>query len=145
MHEVDLLSRLDQAVLAERTAVIERHLHRVAKHLPDNPDEFEPFTDASDTVILHLWQAIQAVIGLAASACIHFRLGTPESYGESLQELRTAGFLVPGLVTRLTRVEGFYTAVLHADEFDMGRVYRAAREGPADLRAFLKALAERIQ
>ena len=36
--------------------------------------------------------------------------------------------------------------VAHAyDELDMGRVYLAAREGPADLRAFLAALAERIQ
>ena len=37
-------------------------------------------------------------------------------------------------------------AVAHAyGKLDMDRVYLAAREGPADLRAFLAALAERIR
>jgi uncharacterized protein YutE (UPF0331/DUF86 family) len=38
-------------------------------------------------------------------------------------------------------VAGFRNVVAHAYErLDMARVYRAAREGPADLRAFLAAL-----
>lgn len=137
---------LDRVVLAAKTAVIERHLRRVAQCLPDNPDEFKPLTDASDSVILHLWQAVQAVIELAASVCARFRLGTPRSSGESLQELAAAGFLAPELVTRLAGVEVFYEVVVHAyEQLDMERVYRAAQQGPTDLRAFLKALAERIQ
>jgi hypothetical protein len=37
------------------------------------------------------------------------------------------------------------TAVIERHLARVDRVYRAAREGPADLRAFLAALAERIQ
>ena len=140
------MGRLDRELLGEKTAVIERHLSRVAECLPDDPEDLAPMTSASDSVILHLWQAVQGVIDLAASACIHFRLGTPPSYGGSFKRLAAAGYLESGLAARLAQAAGFRNVVAHAyEQLDMGRVFRAAREGPADLRAFLKALAERIQ
>ncbi|HYX25067.1 MAG TPA: DUF86 domain-containing protein [Thermoanaerobaculia bacterium] len=140
------MSGLDQELFAEKTAAIERHLHRVAERLPADPEDFAPMTDASDAVILHLWQAVQAVIDLATSACVHFRLGTPQSYGDSFQRLAAGGFLAPELAGRLTRAAGFRNVVAHTYErLDMGLVYRAAREGPAVLRAFLKALAKYVQ
>jgi uncharacterized protein YutE (UPF0331/DUF86 family) len=140
------MSRLDRALLAEKTATIERHLERVRQRLPEDAEELHPMTDASDIIILHLWQAVQSVIDLAASACLHFRLGTPQSYGEAFQRLADAGFLEPALAGRLTQAVGFRNVVAHAyDRLDMDQLYRAAREGPADLRDFLAALAKRIQ
>jgi hypothetical protein len=41
---------------------VERNLRRVADRLPNEPSDLEPVTDASDAVILHLWQATQIVI-----------------------------------------------------------------------------------
>jgi uncharacterized protein YutE (UPF0331/DUF86 family) len=140
------MSRLDRALLGEKTAAIERHLERVRQRLPEDAEELYPMTDASDIVILHLWQAVQSVIDLAASACLHFHLGTPQNYGEAFQRLADAGFLEPELAGRLTQAVGFRNVVAHAyDKLDMDQVYLAAREGPADLREFLAALAERIQ
>jgi len=66
-------------VLAERAAAVERHLARVAERLPKEPSDLKPVTDASDAVVVHLWQA-QIVIDLALSACLHFNLGTPSGY-----------------------------------------------------------------
>ena len=43
---------------------VERHLDRVATRLPGSPEDLQPATDASDAVILHLWQATQTVIDL---------------------------------------------------------------------------------
>jgi uncharacterized protein YutE (UPF0331/DUF86 family) len=140
------MSRLDRALLAEKAAAIERHLARVAQRLPSDPEEFRPMSDASDAVILHLWQAVQAVLNLAVSACTHFALGTPQNYGEAFHRLAEAGLLEPELAVRLTRAAGFRHIVAHTyDEIDMERVFRAASEGPADLRAFLAALEENIQ
>ena len=70
---------IDRAVLAERVNAVERHLRRVADRLPATADAMAPATDASDAVILHLWQATQIVIDLAMSACLSLRLGTPSS------------------------------------------------------------------
>ena len=139
------MSRLDRELLAEKTAVIERHLKRVAERLPADTEDFLPMTDASDSVILHLWQAVQSVIDLAIAACGHFGLGAPQNYGEAFQRLAGSGYLPPDLASRLIRAAGFRNVVAHAYEtIDMERVYRAAREGPVDLRAFLATLQERI-
>ena len=103
-------------------------------------------TDASDSVILHLWQAIQTVLELAVSACIHFHLETPQGNGEAFQRLAEAGLLDPELAISLVRSVRFHSIVdLAYDNLDIAGTYRAASEGPADLRAFLAALQEHIQ
>ncbi len=136
------MSALDRALLAEKLAIIERHITRVESRLPDEPAKFLPGTDASDAVILHLWQAVQLVIDLAISTCIRLKLGTPASYAEAFRLLVQGGTLDAQLAERLVRAAGFRNMVAHAyDKLDMERVYFAAKNGPADLRAFFSALA----
>jgi uncharacterized protein YutE (UPF0331/DUF86 family) len=97
-------------------------------------------------VVLHLWQATQIVIDVAVSACLHFRLGAPSGYGDAFRRLQDAGRLPADLAGRLVSAAGFRNIVAHAYEsLDMARVFRAAREGPADLRAFLAVLRDEMQ
>jgi uncharacterized protein YutE (UPF0331/DUF86 family) len=129
---------VDEAVLSERVAAVERHLARVRAKLPSDPEEFLPNVDATDAVVLHLWQAVQIVIDLAVSACVRLNLGTPRSYREAFERLASNGFLEEQLAERLARAAGFRNTIAHAYEsIDLTRVYRAATDGPADLRAFL--------
>jgi uncharacterized protein YutE (UPF0331/DUF86 family) len=125
---------------------VQRHLARVADRLPADAADFAPSTDASDAVILHLWQAVQIVIDLAVSACLHLKLGTPSTYADAFRRLADAGHVDPALAERLERAAGFRNVVAHAYErLDMTRVHRAAREGPDDLRAFLGALSRFVR
>ena len=136
------MSPIDRAVLAERTLALERHLSRVAEKLPPAADEFVTSSDASDAVILHLWQATQIVIDLAVSACVAHGSGTPQSYADAFRRLQAAGLIEETLADRLVRAAGFRNLVAHAYErLDMTRVHQAARTGPADLRAFVAAIA----
>jgi uncharacterized protein YutE (UPF0331/DUF86 family) len=140
------VSAFDRAVLAERTMAVERHLQRVADRLPAGAGDLLPATDASDAVILHLWQATQIVIDLAMSACLSLNLGTPSSYADAFRRLERAGIVAAPLAGRLVRASGFRNIVAHAyDTLDMRRVHDAARNGPADLRAFLVQLRERTR
>ncbi|MCK6528201.1 DUF86 domain-containing protein [Myxococcota bacterium] len=133
---------LDRAVLAEQVTAVERHLDRVAKRLPADPSDLAPWTDASDAVVLHLWQAIQIVIDLALNATVRMGLGTPETFADAFRTLHHAGVLPADLAGRLVKAAGFRDLIVHAfDDLDMGVVYRAARAGPEDLRAFLGILA----
>lgn len=135
------MGTLDRLVLAEKAATVERHLARVAARLPSDPSDLISASDASDAVILHLWQAVQIVIDLGLSACLHLNLGTPESYGDAFRRLADAGYLDRELALRLIRAAGFRNLVAHAyDGLDLQRVHGAATEGPADLRAFLARL-----
>lgn len=134
---------MDRALLAEKAAVVERHLERVRSCLPASPEGFHPATDASDAVILHLWQAVQIVIDVAVSICVARGLGTPSTYADAFRRLTEAGELPAELADRLSRAVGFRNVVAHAYErVDMQRVHEAARTGPADLRAFLGIAAD---
>jgi len=136
------MSGLDRRTLAEKGAAIERHLARVEARLPGTPGELEPASDASDAVILHLWQATQIAIDLALKACLRLDLGTPTGYADAFRRLAEAGHLKPDLGRRLSLAVGFRNVVAHTSErLDMERVWRAASDGPADLRAFVAALA----
>ena len=132
------MTALDLHVLAERVSAVERHLARVQSKLPADSKDFQPSSDASDAVVLHLWQAVQIVIDLAVSLCVRLHLGAPANYGDAFDRLTRAGHLDPELAKRLTRAAGFRNVIAHAYEsIDMQRVYEAARQGPGDLRAFL--------
>jgi uncharacterized protein YutE (UPF0331/DUF86 family) len=136
---------LDLDVLAERASAVDRHLARVAQKLPATPAELAPNTDASDAVILHLWQATQIVLDLALGACAQRKLGTPSGYADAFVKLGAAGVLDAALVRRLAAAAGFRNVVAHAYEaIDLVRVHSAATHGPADLRAFLAVVRDLV-
>jgi uncharacterized protein YutE (UPF0331/DUF86 family) len=138
------VSPFDLDVLAERAMAVERHLKRVAERLPPTASDLQPAPDASDAVVLHLWQATQIVIDLALAAAVALKLGTPASYADAFRLLERAGVIDTQLADRLVRAAGFRNVVAHAYEtLDMNRVHAAARNGPADLRAFLARLRDR--
>lgn len=135
------MSPLDKAILAERSAAVHRHLARVRAKLPPSAATFEASTDEADAVILHLWQATQAVIDLALAACVQLDFGTPQTYAGAFRLLESKGVIETALADRLVRAAGFRNVIAHAyDTLDMARVHRAATEGPSDLTAFLEAL-----
>lgn len=139
------MSPLDRAILTERAAAVHRHLERVAARLPARPEDLLPSTDASDAVVLHLWQATQIVIDLAVSACVRFDLGSPQNYADAFRLLAAKDVIDTTLADRLVRAAGFRNVVAHAyDTLDMARVHGAATHGPADLQTVLAALARRI-
>lgn len=84
------------------------------------------------------------MIDLAVSTCVREGLGTPVNYGDAFKKLAAAGIIPSELAERLSRAAGFRNVIAHAyDTIDMRRVHQAAASGPADLRAFLAALAAR--
>ncbi|MGH9335111.1 MAG: type VII toxin-antitoxin system HepT family RNase toxin [Vicinamibacteria bacterium] len=132
------MTPLDSDLLAEKTMAVERHLARVAERLPNDASELKPSTDASDVVILHLWQTTQIVIDVAVALCVELHLGTPASYADVFRRLQGGGELPEDLAAKLVRATGFRNVVAHAyEDLDMARVFEAASRGPGDLRRFL--------
>jgi uncharacterized protein YutE (UPF0331/DUF86 family) len=133
--------RIDRELLAERAGTVVRHLDRVAEYLPADPAELRPMTSTTDTVVLHLWQAVQVVIDLAVSTCVRLGLGTPATYADAFRQLADAEVIPAGLAERLARAAGFRNLLVHGyGRLDLRRVHAVAVSGPPDLRAFLVAL-----
>ena len=140
------MSTPDRALLAEKSAQVERHLERVATRLPAEGAGLAPGSDSTDAVILHLWQAVQLVLDLALSSCAQLGLGTPSSYADAFKRLASAGRLDPALADRLVLAAGFRNLVVHGYEtVDLARVHKAATDGPRDLRAFIASLRDTLQ
>jgi len=79
------------------------------------------------------------------AALVDFNLGAPASYADMFRRLAQAGAIDGELAARLSRAAGFRNVVAHAyDQLDMIRVFQAAKDGPADLRALLAALRNRL-
>ncbi len=134
---------IDRELLAERAAAVGRHLDRVAAHLPATPADLQPMTATTDTVVLHLWQAVQVVIDLAVSSCVRLGLGSPPTYADAFRQLAQAQLIPAELADRLTRAAGFRNLLVHGyGQLDLRRVHAVAVAGPADLRAFLAVLRE---
>lgn len=132
------MTPVDRSTFAERVATVERHLSRVKARLPADPAALEPMSDATDAVVLHLWQAVQVVIDVATSLCVGRGLGVPRTYADAFRALADDGLIERGLADRLARAAGFRNLVVHAyADLDLVRVHEAASTGPADLRAFL--------
>ena len=136
---------LDRTLLAAKVVALDRHLDRVAARLPSEAGGLTPASDASDAVILHLWQAVQIAVDVALALCLQLKLEPPAGYGDAFRQLARAGVLDPALAERLARAAGFRNVVAHAYEsLDMARIHRAARDGPADLRAFFAAVRDAL-
>ena len=132
---------LDETLLAEKAAAIERHLARVEARRPARAEDLQAGSDASDAVILHLGQAVQVAIDLGVAAHVRAGLGSPATYGDAFRGLARAGLLPGALAEALVRATGFRNAIVHAYEnLDLARVHAAAMAGPADLRALLAHL-----
>lgn len=110
--------------------------------MPERPDDLESGTDGADVVILNLWQATQAVFDIALGACVRLGLGTPADYADAFRRLADAGHVERGLALRLVKAAGFRNLVARRyAHLDMRTVHQSALNGPADLRAFLRAIA----
>lgn len=126
-------------VFAEKAAAINRHLERLAQRLPPDGQSLAVGEDASDVVVLHLWQAVQITIDLAMSLVVRSGGPTPATYADAFRHLQDAGVLPADLTARLVRATGFRDRLVHAYEgLDLQLVTQAARTGPDDLRAFLR-------
>lgn len=122
--------------------MVAAHLDRVQRCLPVDPADLTPMTEATDAVVLHLWQAVQVVIDLAVSSCVKLGLGSPPTYGDAFRLLAGRGLIEPELADRLARAAGFRNLVVHAyANLDLHLVHEMASKGRGDLTAFLADLA----
>jgi uncharacterized protein YutE (UPF0331/DUF86 family) len=136
---------MDETLFAERASSVRRHIERVRERLPADPVDLRPMSDATDTVVLHLWQAVQIVIDLATSVCVSRGLGVPPTYGDAFRLLAADGLITPDLAGRLAKAAGFRNLVVHAyAELDLRRVHRAAVTGSGDLLLFLRQIRDSV-
>jgi uncharacterized protein YutE (UPF0331/DUF86 family) len=70
---------VDRRIISEKVDTVEKSIKRVRERRGENVDEFRINPDLQDSVVLHLMQAIQGCIDLAAHIVSDEELGLASS------------------------------------------------------------------
>jgi uncharacterized protein YutE (UPF0331/DUF86 family) len=102
----------DEAVL-NKVAVIERCLGRINEEYANVGDKFESDYTRQDSIVLNLLRASETAIDLAMHATRLGKLGFPRESREAFTLLERAGWIEPGLSSRMQAMVGFRNVVVH--------------------------------
>ncbi len=105
------LSMVD--VIANKSAIIERCIHRIKEEYLGFEDKFEENYTKQDSVILNLERATQACIDLGAYMVKVKKLGIPQANRDIFQILEKEKVIPPSLSKKLQAMVGFRNMALH--------------------------------
>lgn len=104
---------MDNDVLINKVAILERCLERIAFEYLGHEDELESNFTRQDAIILNLQRACEASIDAAMHLVRVRRLGVPQDSREAFDLLKEAAILTPELCERLKAMVGFRNIAVH--------------------------------
>ena len=136
---------MDPLILEEKLESLGRCVERLETRRCASAAELAEDADAQDIVVLNLTRAVQLCADMAVHIITGSRRPPPRNMGESFEELRDLGWIDAALAARMRSAVGFRNLAVHAyQKLDIGLVHKLCYEGPVDLRAFARAISDRI-
>ncbi|PKN12209.1 MAG: transcriptional regulator [Deltaproteobacteria bacterium HGW-Deltaproteobacteria-4] len=136
---------VDRRIIIEKADTIEQSLQRVVERRGSNCAVFSADRDLQDSVILHLMQAVQGCIDLAAHVVSDEGLGVASSTRDFFYILSDKKLIEAELSEKMVKAVGFRNLLAHEyAKLDLAQVYAIATEGVRDLEAFLAAMLRRF-
>jgi len=136
---------VDKSVLAKKIAAIRDAIARIDAVLPASADAFANDRTAREVVTFNLFLALQEAIALAIHWLADEGLVVPSTYGEVFDALGQREVIEPALAERLRAAVGLRNLIAHQyGVLDFRRVFTVARDDAADLGAFCRQLAARV-
>lgn len=132
---------VDRRIIVEKADTIEQSLQRVADRRGGSYEEFAADRGLQDSVILHLMQAVQGCIDLAAHVVSDEGLGVAASTRDFFYILAEKKLIDAELSENLVKAVGFRNLLAHEyARIDLKQVYFVATDGIRDLEQFLAAM-----
>ena len=125
---------LIEEILAEHALILRRSIQQIREKLPSET-EFMPDTEASDVVLFHFWQAIQAIIVTAQALCKVLNLGAPITYADAFYRLAKNGYIKQELALRLSDATAMKALIPYASR-NKDILYNTLKSFPSDFDAF---------
>ena len=131
---------IDQDILFEKTAIIQRCLQRIREVTGLDPDNLDD-VDVQDIFVLNLLKAVQGAIDLAAHIIADEGLGLPESLREHFTLLKDAGVLDTNVAAKMEAMVGFRNIAVHEYEKISVDVLKSIMEQDlVDLETYYKSI-----
>ena len=135
---------VDRRIIAEKVDAVEHSLKRVENRRGESLDRFLEDDALQDSVILHLMQAVQGCIDLAAHVVSEEELGLASSTRDFFYILFDKRVIDDKLREKMISAVGFRNLVAHEyAKLDLERVYLIATDGIKDIEEFLRVMVRR--
>lgn len=136
---------VDRRIIAEKVDTAERSIKRVESRRGETFEQFNANIDLQDSVILHLMQAIQACIDIAAHIVTDEELGLAASTRDFFYILSDNKIITAEMREKMFKAVGFRNLAAHEyAKLDMNRVYEIATHGIKDLEDFIGVIVRRF-
>lgn len=136
---------VDRRIISEKVDAVEKSIKRVIERRGERVSEFIINEDLQDSVILHLMQAIQGCIDLAAHIVSEEELGLAASTRDFFYILFDKKIISAELREKMIHAIGFRNLVAHEyAKLDMERAYEIATNDIKDLEEFIGVIVRRF-
>lgn len=135
---------VDRRIIAEKVDTVERSIKRIISRRGDTVEEFVANEDLQDSVVLHLMQAIQGCVDLAAHIVSDEELGLAASTRDFFYILSDSKIIYPEVREKMIKAVGFRNLAAHEYiKLDMEQVYDIATKGIKGLEEFIGVIVRR--
>ncbi len=136
---------VDRRIIAEKVDTVERSIRRVQIRRGGTFEEFNHNEDFQDSVVLHLMQAIQGCVDLAAHIVSDEELGLASSTRDFFYILSDNKIIAADLREKMINAVGFRNLAAHEyAKLDLTQVYEIATHGIKDLEEFIGVIVRRF-
>lgn len=136
---------VDRRIIAEKVDTVAQSIKRVINRSGNSFDEFNDNEDLQDSVVLHLMQAIQGCIDLAAHVVSDEELGLAASTRDFFYILSDSKIISAELRENMIQAVGFRNLAAHEyAKLDMAKTYDIATNGIKNLEEFIGVIVRRF-
>lgn len=134
---------VNRTVLAIKLSELADRVAQVRKHRKPSVSELQADRDAAELVSFNLLLAVQACADVASHCIADERWPVAKSIGDSFTRLEERGVIPSHVAEALRQGAGLRNWIAHGYAgVDYTLIHRAATDGPGDLEAFARAVAQ---
>jgi uncharacterized protein YutE (UPF0331/DUF86 family) len=131
---------MDDQVIWNKVAIIERCINRIQEEYAGNPDHLRQYTK-QDSIILNIQRACEASIDLAMHIVARKKLGLPQSSRDAFILLEQHDIIDSTLAHKLKTMVGFRNIAIHDyQQVNLSIVQRIVEEHMGDFSQFAKIM-----
>ena len=137
---------MNGVIVAQKLESLGRCLDRLREKAPRSLSELEADIDLQDIIAINLERAVQLCVDIASMALAVTNRPPPQSMSDGFRALAQEEIISQKLADQLVRAVGFRNLAVHAyDKIDWAIVYSLLENDLGDLRAYGRAISERIE
>ncbi|MCG4572558.1 DUF86 domain-containing protein [Clostridium cochlearium] len=135
---------MENDVIYNKIAIIERCINRINEVYNNNPDNLKDYTK-QDSIILNIQRACEAAIDLAMHIVSEKKLGIPQNSRDAFEVLNSNNIIDNRLMKNLKSMVGFRNIAVHNYQaVNLGIIQEIIEKHLSDFSRFIEVILKRL-